>query len=151
MNRLLISLLLVIQACTTTSRTSESVQRMHSCYEQAVEFENSDFCFKQSEFTQLHRQANKMRGRDFWKAFSDYRQELGPAKANSALKSIVEQRGLSMALLVPINNDLRGMEVDRIIDAMLLANHKKTRLLVEQVGQPADLQLANQARGITSQ
>lgn len=55
-----------------------------------------------------------------------------------------------MALLVPINNDLRGMEVDRIIDAMLLANHKKTRLLLEQVGQPADLNLANQARGITS-
>lgn len=150
MKKHLIALVLVIQACSTSPKTAERVLRMRSCYEQSVDFENSEPCFRQDEFTHNRRQANVSRGQDFWKAFSDYRQELGPAKANAALKSIVEQRGLSMALLVPINNDLRGMEVDRIIDAMLLANHKKTRLLLEQVGQPADLNLANQARGITS-
>lgn len=149
MNRFLIALLLVIQACSTSSRTSENVLQMRSGYEQSVEFENSNHCFSQNEFAQLQRQANVSRGRDFWKAFSDYRQEQGSAKANQMLNSIVEKHGLSMALLVPINDDLRGAEVDRIIDAMLFANYKRTRLLVEQVGSPVDLTFVNQARGIT--
>lgn len=122
---------------------------MRSCYEQSVKFENSDFSSIEDEFTHNRRQSIVSRGQDFWKAFSDYRQEQGSARANQMLKSIVEQHGLSMALLVPINNDLRGAEVDRMIDAMLFANHKRTRLLVEQVGSPVDLTLVNQARGIT--
>jgi len=123
---------------------------MRSCYEDAVKVENSDFCFIQDEFTHNRRQSMVSRGQDFWKAFSDYRQEQGSDKANQILKSIVEHQGLSMALLAPINDNLRGAEVDQIIDAMLLAKHEKTRLLVDQVGSPVELSLVTRARGISS-
>ena len=146
MNRILIALILVVQACSTPLKTSENLARMHACYQDAVSFENSAFCFIEDEHTHNRRQVNIARGRDFWMAFSAYRQEKGTAKAVELLKSIVQQQGLTITLLTPINNDLRGDEVDQLIDAMLLANHKRTRLLVAGVGNPVDLSLVNQIR-----
>jgi hypothetical protein len=146
MNRILIALILVVQACSTPFKTSEHLERIHSCYNDAILFENSAFCFIKDEHTHIRRQVNIVRGRDFWRAFSAYRQEVGAAKAEETLKGIVQQKGLSIILLTPINDDLRGVEVDRLIDSMLLANYKRTRLLVEQVGAPPDLSFVSRIR-----
>lgn len=146
MNRILIALILVVQACSTPFKTSEHLERMHSCYHDAILFENSAFCLINDEHTHNRRQVNIVRGRDFWKAFTAYRQEVGSARAGETLKGIVQQQGLSIILLTPINDDLRGVEVDRLIDAMLLANYKRTRLFVERVGTPPDLSSVSRIR-----
>lgn len=148
MKRFVLILMLVIQGCSISPKKAESVLQMRSCYEQSISFENSDFCFIKDEFTHLRREANIRRNQDFWKAFSDYRMQVGAGEANQMLKRIVDQFGLSTALFVRINDDLRGAEVDRIVDSMLLATGRPTKLLVEQVGIPCDLALVNKARGI---
>ncbi len=149
MKRFVLILLLVFQGCSICPENTESVLRMRTCYEQSISFENSDFCFIQDGFTHLRRETNIRRNQDFWKAFSDYRMQVEAGEANQMLKRIVDQFGLSTALFVRLNDDCRGAEADRLVDSMLLANNKPTKLLVEQVGTPCDLGLVNRARGIS--
>ena len=136
-----------LQGCAVTSQDNEHASRMRACYEQTVAFENSDFCFTRDEFTHSRCQGNIGCGRDFWKAFSDCRQEVGTKMANEMINELVNQLGSSTALFVSSNNDLRGVEVDSLVDSLLIADIRPTKLLIEEVGSPCDLVLVNRVRG----
>lgn|GEM_PF-3089443 len=79
-------------------------------------------------------------GSDFWKACSDARLAAGDRRTRKELKSLLERYGASVALLVPINGDLRGAEDNVIIDAWLASGGRTTAYLKRLAGNPPDLQ-----------
>lgn len=138
-------------SCTLICQGDQHVAKMRECYEYTVSFENGDSLDWSGEFAHHRFQASQQYCRDFWKAYSIYNQACGSFRANRALKRLVAELGASTALIVPINKDLRGSELDSMIDQMLQAEQKPTTLLSRVVGQPCDMKRVGQYRINASQ
>ncbi|HRH95366.1 MAG TPA: hypothetical protein PLB55_05495 [Prosthecobacter sp.] len=136
----------LLNGCTLICPGDQQFSTMRECYKYTTSFENDDSLDRADEFVHLRFQSNQQYCRDFWKAYSNYNQACGSFRAKRALKRLVTELGTSTALIVPINKDLRGPELDSMIDQMLQDDQKPTTLLSRVVGQPCDLKRVEQYR-----
>ena len=130
----------VLLACTSSKQAETHFRKLEQFCQRAVANEDRPSESIIDSGLGIKVMSMKSIGSDFWKAYSDARLAAGDRRTRKELKALLERYGASVAMLVPINDDLRGAEDNAIIDAWLASGGRTTAYLKRLAGNPPNLQ-----------
>lgn len=136
----MLTLLLLLPACTSPRMAENHFRKMEELCKRAVANENAATGPNTDSGLGIQGMYVRSIGSDFWKTCSDARLAVGKRRTHKELKTLLERYGASVALLVPMNSDVRGAEDNAIVDAWLASGGRTTDYLKRMAGDPPDLQ-----------
>lgn len=138
--RWMLTLLLLLPACTSSKLAENHFRNMEELCKRAVANENAASGTKVDSGLGIQWMYVRSIGSEFWKTYSDARLAAGNRRTRKELKTLLERYGVSVALLVPMNSDVRGAEDNTIIDTWLASGGRTTDYLKRMAGNTPDLQ-----------
>lgn len=138
MKTLALLIVCLLVGCAS-SQVATNVQSLRELYSFSISVENA-VAVRDREAEWRRHSIVQSKGWEFWQAYANEKKRIGSKRALNFLTALIAEKGASLILIVPVLNDFRGEEENRLINQLLTSGAKTTGYLSQILGSPPDLQ-----------